>query len=367
MSRPARIAIQVDSLLAGGAERVAVEVACALDPARFAPVVLVTRGTGPLEPLLREAGVETIVLGRSGRMFSPRKLARAVRVVRSCDLLHVHKLEGSAWGSLIARLARRPLIAHEHIWFGEPSRTRRLLYRFVIGPSAARIVGVSSVVSQSVIDDGAPAGKVSTIPNGVHTGVSVSRGEARAELGLAADARVVGIVARLRPQKRHEALLRAVALLDAEGRDFVCCVLGDGPRRDELEQLTRSLDIEHRVLFTGERPGAARLFAAFDVSVICSSSEGLPLAGLEAMASGVPLVATAVSSLPELLEDGAGILVPLGDDVALAHAIATLLDDPDLAARLAATAVRRVEEHYTFEGMITAIEALYDSVLGGAP
>lgn len=364
VTRPARIAIQVDSLLAGGAERVAVEVACALDPARFAPLVLVTRGSGPLEPLLLESGVETIVLGRSGRMFSPRKLARAVRAVRSCDLLHVHKLEGAAWGSLIARLARRPLVAHEHIWFGEPNRTRRLLYRFLIGPSAARIVCVSSVVTQSVIDDGAPAGKVTTIPNGVRTGLAISREEARAELGLAPEAQVIGIVARLRPQKRHDALLRAVAILDAEDREFVCCVLGDGPRREELEQLAHDLGIEHRLLFAGERPAAARLFPAFDVSVICSSSEGLPLAGLEAMASGVPLVATAVSALPELLGGGAGILVPLGDDPALARAIAAVLDDSGLAARLAATAVARVEQLYTFEGMIAALESLYDEVLG---
>ena len=150
---------QVHHLLAGGAERVAVEVACALDRTRFTPLVVVTRGTGPLEPLLREAGVETLILGRAGKLFSPRKLARAVRAVRSCDLLHVHKLEGSAWGCLIGRLARRPVVAHEHSFYGEPNRVRRLLYRFWIGRSAGD--------SNSIVNGNAPSPTVgcSRTPN----------------------------------------------------------------------------------------------------------------------------------------------------------------------------------------------------------
>ncbi len=363
MARPRPIAIQVDSLLAGGAERVAVEVACALDRTRFTPNVLVTRSTGPLAALLDEGGVRTVILDRH-RGFSPGKLARAVRVVRSCELLHVHKLEGGAWGSLIARAAHRPMIAHEHIWFGEPSRTRAFLYRFIIGPTATWIVGVSDVVSRSVIADGAPAAKVRTIPNGVRLGVAISREAARAELGLPLDAKVVGIIARLRPQKRHEALLEATAMLAARGRDFITCIVGDGLLRPGLEAQAKMLGIGDRVVFAGERPEAARLAAAFDVSVICSSTEGLPLAALEAMASGVPLVATAVSALPELLEGGAGVLVPPADDAALADAIDALLTDAPRARAFADVALARVRERYTFEGMVAAIETLYDDVLG---
>lgn len=365
MRPPARVAIVIDSLLAGGAERVAVEVALALDPERFRPLVLASRQSGPLEAVLREGGVEYAVLGRRWG-FAPAKLARALRLVRGCELVHAHKLEGAAWGALLARAARRPLVAHEHIWHGQPDRRRTLLYRWWIGPAAKRIVCVSRVVAESVVADGAPSDRIRLVPNGVRLDARVDRGLARAELGLPPDARVVGIVARLRPQKRHEALLRAAAILRSAGEEFLVCIVGDGERRSELEHLATELGVGDRVLFAGERPEAARLATAFDVSVICSSFEGLPLAGLEALAAGVPLVATAVSAMPELVEDGAGVLVPPGDDRALAAAIRELLADPTGARAIGARGRERVRERYTFERMVDTLESIYDEVIADA-
>lgn len=359
--RPMRIVILIDALIMGGAERLAVDIACALDRTRFEPVVLVTRYTGILEQPLREANVPFVILGRK-HGFHPRRLARAVRLVRNSDLLHAHKLAGSAWGVLIAALARRPLIAHEHIWFEDDSPMRRMLYRFVIGPAAERIVGVSEVVSESVIADGAPADKVVSISNGVRLGVAIDREEARRRLGLPADATVVGIAARLRPQKRHEAFIRAAAELKQRGDTSLFCILGDGPRRDELEALTRDLDVEDKVRFVGEYPDGATLVSAFDIAVMCSDVEGLPLAGLECMAAGVPLIATAVSALPRMLDGGAGVLVPLGDDSALADAIGELVADPERARAIGARGHERVVERYTFAGMIASLEELYDDV-----
>jgi glycosyltransferase involved in cell wall biosynthesis len=362
VARPARIAILIDALITGGAERVAVDVACALDRTRFEPVVLVTRYSGPLERDLRTHGIAAVVLDRR-HGFSPRKFARAVRLTRSCDLLHAHKLAGSAWGSLIARAADRPLVAHEHIWFGDESRVRRLLYRYLIGPTARRIVCVSDVVADSVVADGAPRERVETIPNGVDLAAPLPRARARELLGLGEDEVVVGIVARLRPQKRHEALLEAAALLKARGLPFTVCVVGDGPRREELESLSERLDVTDRVVFAGEHEDAARLAAAFDVAVMCSSAEGMPLSGLEAMAAGVPLVATAVSALPQLLAGGAGVLVEPEDDVALADAIEELMTHPDRARAIGEEGRRRVHSGYSFESMMRSLEETYDEVL----
>ena len=362
VARPARIVILIDALITGGAERVAVDVACSLDRARFEPVVLVTRYSGPLEGQLREHSVPVVVLDRR-HGFAPRKLLRAVRLARSSDLIHAHKLQGSAWASLIARLAGRPMIAHEHIWFGDEGVSRRLLYRFVIGPTARRIVCVSDVVAESVVADGAPRDRVLTIPNGVDLDAPISRPEARRVLGLPDNGVVVGIVARLRPQKRHEALLEATAALKARGIQFSVCILGDGPRRAELEALSERLGVSDRVIFTGEHADAARLASAFDVAVMCSSAEGLPLSGLESMAAGVPLVATAVSALPQLLADGAGVLVEPDDNLALADAIEKLLADPATARSIGETGRRRVRSHYSVESMMSALQRTFEDVL----
>ena len=263
--------------------------------------------------------------------FSPRKFARAVRLTRSCDLLHAHKLAGSAWASLIARAADRPLVAHEHIWFGDESRVRRLLYRYLIGPTARRIVCVSDVVADSVVADGAPRERVETIPNGVDLAAPLPRAQARELLGLGEDEVVAGSWRDSGPRSGTRPFSRRPPCSRAAGIPFTVCVVGDGPRREELESLAERLDVTDRVVFAGEHEDAARLAAAFDVAVMCSSAEGMPLSGLEAMAAGVPLVATAVSALPQLLADGAGVLVEPEDDVALADAIEELLAHPDRA------------------------------------
>ena len=238
-----------------------------------------------------------------------------------------------------------------------------MLYRYLIGPTARRIVCVSDVVADSVVADGAPRDRVETIPNGVDLAAPLPRAQARELLGLGEDQVVVGIVARLRPQKRHEALLEAAALLKGRGLAFTVCVVGDGPRREELESLAERLDVTDRVTFAGEHEDAARLAAAFDVAVMCSSAEGMPLSGLESMAAGVPLVATAVSALPQLLAGGAGVLVEPEDDVALADAIEELLAHPDRARAIGEEGRRRVHSGYSFESMMRSLEETFDEVL----
>jgi glycosyltransferase involved in cell wall biosynthesis len=361
---PTRVLVMLDSLRAGGAERVAVEAACALDRDRFEPHVLVTRYGGPLEDVLRRAGVRYTVLGRR-RGFSPRRLARAHTLVRGSELLHTHMLGSALWGGLLARAARRPLVVHEHTWSGEQSRMRSVGYRRWLTPFASRIVCVSELVARSVTADGGRPGQVTVIHNGVRVESALPREEARRELDLPADAVVVGIVARLRPEKAHEVLIRAVARLGSEeARDVVLCVVGDGERRDELQSLAGDLGIAERVVWAGERPDAARLASAFDVAVICSWWEGLPLAALEALAGGVPLVATSVGALPELLSDDAGVLVPPGDERALSAAIGALAADAEARERIGKRGLERVRADYSFEGMISALERLYDEVLG---
>ncbi|MCW2927423.1 MAG: glycosyltransferase [Thermoleophilia bacterium] len=364
--RPVRITTMVDSLMAGGAERVAVEVACGIDRTRFEPHVLVTRGDGPLRDLLERANVPFTMLQRTDVLdFAPWRAAH--RHLRDhADLLHSHKFGSNAWGALLARTARVPLVVHEHNFSDQPSRSRRMIDRQWIARRAKRVLCVSESVADIERACGVPASLIEVVPNGVRPDASWPRGAARAELGLVDGSFTIGIVGRLRPEKAHEVLLEAVAQLARAGRPVRACIVGDGPRQEELQLLAGRLGIDGRVTWAGERRDAATLASAFDVGVICSHWEGLPLAALESMAAGVPLVATTVGGLPLLLEGGAGSLVPTADPTALAAAIATLMDDEPARLALGAAGHERVLERYSFDGMVRRIESIYDEVLAAS-
>lgn len=362
--RPIRVTTMVDSLLAGGAERVAVELACALDRERFESHVLVTRDDGPLREVLERAGVPFTILGRTDALdLRPWRVAHR-HLVEDADVLHSHKFGSNAWGALLARTARVPLVVHEHNFSQEPSRSRRLIDRRWIASRARRVMCVSESVADIERACGVPDRLIELVPNGVRIDDAWPRGAARAELGLSHASFTVGIVGRLRPEKAHEVLLEAIAQLAVtQGRDVRLCIVGDGPRSAELQLLAGKLGIASRVTWAGERRDAATLASAFDAGVICSHWEGLPLAALESMAAGVPLVASAVGGLPTLLEGGAGLLVPPADAGQLANAIAQLMDDDAARATIAAAGHRRVAERYSFDGMVRRVQDIYVDVL----
>src|SRR5690348_12733517 len=145
--RPWRIAMLLDSFDSGGAERIAVEVACSLDRERYVPTVLATRHGGSLEDVLARAGVEYAVLGRR-HGFSPRKFRRAHRVLRDVDLIHSHKLGSNLWGALLSRTTSVPLVAREPTFSGTRTRLRTFGYRRWIAPIARCIICPSTIVAE---------------------------------------------------------------------------------------------------------------------------------------------------------------------------------------------------------------------------
>jgi glycosyltransferase involved in cell wall biosynthesis len=358
---PIRIVMLVDSFLAGGAERIAVEVACGLDRTLFEPMVIATRSGGPLQVKLQSEGIPHLVLGRR-RGFSPLKLLKAHRAIAGAGILHAHKYGSNMWGALLARTTRVPLVVREPTFNGVRSKRRSLGYRYWVAPVARRVICPTEVVARSLVEDGFSPGQISVIPNGVPLDAALSRAEARAELDLDGQARVVGIVARLRLEKAHEVLFRAVAHIAGARPDLRLAVVGDGSRRDELKQLARELGIEDVVVWAGERRDARRVVSAFDVGVICSSWEGLPVAALETMAAGVPLVATRVGTMPEILAGGAGALVAVGDDRGLADTLARLLDDAEEARAIGERGRERIRREHAFERMIKEFVDVYDEV-----
>ncbi|MBE0467024.1 MAG: glycosyltransferase family 4 protein, partial [Candidatus Desulforudis sp.] len=231
---------------------------------------------------------------------------------------------------------------------------------------ADRVIAVADSLRAELVALGvAPPERVVTVHNGVTFRDSMSRGSPEAfrrELGLSADRPVVGTVARLAPQKGVEYLLRAGAELAGAGRPVHLVIVGDGPLREMLTREAISLGAD--VLFLGHRPDAAALMAAFDLFALPSVTEGLPLALLEAMAGGCPVVATRVGGVPEAVVDGTtGWLVPPADPAALAAAVAAALDDPVRRAELAAAGRERVRQVFTDARMVEKTLAVYREAL----
>jgi glycosyltransferase involved in cell wall biosynthesis len=183
---------------------------------------------------------------------------------------------------------------------------------------------------------------------------AAARGSARAALGLSPGITVVAFVGRLSPEKAPEVLLRAV-----RGTGLTLLVAGEGPLRDVLEAEADA----GQVRFLGFLPDVASVLAAADVLALPSRTEGLPMAALEAMAAGLPVVASAVGSLPEVLADGAGVLVPPGDVSALRRALERL-SSPKVRAAVGAEGRRRVESRYAATTMARRYrELLYQPAL----
>jgi glycosyltransferase involved in cell wall biosynthesis len=208
-----------------------------------------------------------------------------------------------------------------------------------------------------------PLRKLHYVPNGVHLTKrsDAERTSARSRLGVTDDQFVFLCVGRLNPVKDLGTLIRAVSLLPEDITQSVRLYLaGEGSERATLEQLRDHLGLNRKVMFLGARGDVAELLNAGDGFVMSSKTEGLPMALLEAMAAGLPCVATAVGGIPQLLADGRGLLVPPEDAASLAHAMAAIVRSPQLAKELTAAALLSVERDYD----LRAVTQRYLTLLG---
>jgi glycosyltransferase involved in cell wall biosynthesis len=235
------------------------------------------------------------------------------------------------------------------------------------------VLAISESVAHFAIEQqGFPRELVEILHNPVdlgrfRPGTANSRSAGRAELGLAQDASVVICVARFDPVKGVDVLLEAWPEVVSMNRRSTLLLAGDGPLRESLEQQARALGITESIRFLGYRSDVESLLHTADICVVPSRSEGLSLAAVEAMASGLPVVASRVGGIPEVVEDGrTGLLVEAENPKALASAITRLLGDTPLRIRLAASAGRAAQA-YDIEAYCARLEALYQRLAGHAP
>jgi glycosyltransferase involved in cell wall biosynthesis len=364
-----RILLIVPTLDRCGAEKQLTLLACGLPRDRFETHVCVLTRDGPLRAVLDEADIPVTLIGKSWKIdpLAYWRLCQHIRRLQP-DLVHTWLFAANAYGRHAAWRA-----GVKHVLAGERcvdpwKRWHELAIDRYLARRTDRLVTNSRGVVEFYRQHGLPADKFAVIPNAVQPAApsSVTRGELLAELGLPPQSRLIGAVNRLWPQKRVKDLIWAADLLKVVRDDTHLLIVGDGPQRWRLERYRDQIEIADRVRFLGERSDVPRLMPHFDCLWLGSEYEGQSNAVLEAMAAGVPVVATEIAGNRDLVVHGeTGFLVPVGDRAGFARWTHRLLDDPDLAQRCGQASVARVRDEFSLEKMIQRHVALYDEILGG--
>lgn len=366
-----RVLTLLDSLYAaGGAERLAVQITLGLDPERFERTLVATRKRkdAPFVEDLEAAGVRVLQLERRGK-WDVAAFRPLLRELRRTDVVHAHKFGSNVWAAAFGSLLRVPVIVtHEHTWSYVGQPVRRFLDRELISRRSSAFVAVSRDDARKMVEvEGVEPGKIRFLPNGIAPLAPPTGKDVRAELGLGADAPVLLSVGVLRPQKALEVLVDATAHLRAEHPGVRVLIAGTGPEEDRLRARIAERGVEENVVLLGNRRDVPDLLTVADVCVSSSDFEGSPLAVMEYMAAGKPVVATAVGGVPDLIEEGAhGFLVPPRDPEALAERCARLLRSPELRATLGEAARSRQREEFDLDAMVRRVEELYLELLASS-
>jgi glycosyltransferase involved in cell wall biosynthesis len=346
-------------------EQVVVALATELKARGHRPHVVCTYRRGPLADNVVAKGVpvhECFFASALDNLGSKR-LSRVLKDINA-DVVHSHT---GVWLGAVTAARRAGIAATCHTEHGLTGHEgwKLQLQQMVAARLTAALVAVSDQL-QAVIAERAiiSRSRVLRIDNGVsvpqHARDDGVRAEVRAELDLLEDDVLIGTAGRLQHLKGFDVLIEA--LDHAEFKNRVTVVLaGDGEDRQSLESAARNSPVP--IQFLGERRDVERLMRAYDVFVLPSRSEGLPMALLEAMAAGLGIVATAVGEVPKAIENEAGIVVPALDPKALAAALSRMVDDVNLRNHCGSIARARVEAIYSRSGMVDAYESLYERLM----
>lgn len=360
------------TLNAAGAEVLVRDLAAATED-RYRTIVVALDSDGPLRTAFEARGVEVHVLRRRpGVDWSCATRIASIARRRRASIIHAHQYTPFFYAAL-ARLAgarRCRLVFTEHgRHYPDRRRTKRVLANRLLVRLAHRITAVGESVADKLIrNEGIPRRRIAVIHNGVDpdrfpTLDACERNTLRASIGVAPEATLILHVAGFRPVKDHPTALRAFARLAARDPDAVLAFAGTGPGQPDAERLAESLGIADRVRFLGARDDVPRLWAAADIALLTSFSEGVSVAALEAMASRRPMVATNVGGNGEVVAHGeTGFLAPREDDAAIAEALARLAASPTLRARMGRAARHRLNARFTQRAMHEAFDRLYRSL-----
>lgn len=349
----------------GGAESVVRELAIAKSAASQHIVAALIDDSGPHAFLdgLEKRGCPLVRIPAGGRRYG-RQVRQVATVLRSlgADILHTHVYHADIIGYLAGQRCGIPTVATAHGFTGGDRTIRlyewldmRVLRRF------DRVICVSDAMRRHLLENGLRPERLRVVRNGLSWTPGANRAAAREQLGLPADARVIGWIGRLSHEKGADLLLDAMSQLDSSN---VCAALiGNGPQRSEIEaRLRASPGLGSRVRLLGSVANAAMFLAAFDALAITSRTEGLPITLLEALNARVPVVSFAVGGVPEVIDQEGAWLAPAGDVFALAAQVRTLLSHPELAVQKAARAHEIVCERFHVSRCIRDLDDVYQGL-----
>lgn len=365
---PVRILHLIVELSIGGAQSALLRLLKHLDRQRFEPqVACYYNGDGVVARQIRANGIPVIDLGMSGkyRIDAFWRFYRLLRTQRP-TILHTWMFHANISGRLIGKLAGVPLIISSERTMGQEGIFRRWVDRSTVGLTNS-VVCVSQSVSRFAQDTiGLPVSKLTVIPNGIDLDQYdqlLSQGEARGKFNLPKEALIVGAIGRPRPVKGYLYLVEAFARL-ADTYPAACLVfIGNGPDRPNLIDKVRSLGLEDRVIFLDDQTDIPGLLPAIDILAVPSLYEGMPNVVIEAMAAGVPVVATNVGGTQEVIINGeTGILVPPQDANALSEGISSLLQKPDLRRQIGLSGQQRAYKFYNIQNTVQQTQLLYDKL-----
>ena len=363
----------VHSLRVGGAEVLVAQLARATSP--FYRVVFACLDElGTLGEQLRQEGYPLEILGRRSGLDwrCSLRLTRFLRL-HQVSVIHAHQYTPFFYGITARLLYPRPAILFtEHgRHFPDYPRRKRMLFNRLMLRRRDRIVGVGRAVRQALIqNEGISPHRVSVVYNGIdlqrYGSANQERAAVRKEMGLEPDDFVILQVARMDYLKDHATAIRTIARLASPCPRVKLLLAGEGPELEKVQGQVDNLNVSSQVKFLGLRKDVPRLLAAADLFLLTSISEGIPLTVIEAMAAGLPVVATRVGGMGELVQEGTtGMLASSGDDAGLADHVLKLIADPARRSRMGEQGRQRAHSVFSQEQMLAGYLKLYQEQLEG--
>ena len=358
---PIPVAIFVDRFIPGGTQRQLIELLKRIDRRRFRVHPVCFHDDGPWTSRVAELGdpIARFPINGFGKPATVRQLVRFARWCRQNEIavLHTWEIYSNVFGLPGAALARVPLRIGSRRGLGGPPAVRRL--QTLACRTAHRMVANSGAAANQLIDQGIPKRRIDII----HNGIDLSLFPTRRDFSRA---RTITMVACLREGKRVDVLIAAAARIIARYPDVQFQIVGDGPCRERLVEQAAATGVLPRIRFMGHRDDVPAILSSSDLFVLPSESEASPNVILEAMAAALPVVASRVGGIPELVDDGVtGHLVPSGNPDALAAALLDLLEHSGKRTAFGRSGRTRIEQQYSFDRMVAQFETLYVSGAAG--
>jgi glycosyltransferase involved in cell wall biosynthesis len=369
-TRRTRVVYLAHTLAVGGAEEMILNLVRHL-PAAFEPVVVCIDQPGPIGAEIQNTGVTFHSLGLRPGLRRPFDLIRLQQFIHGLEptIVHTFLLTASLYGRFAAMLARVPIVIGTEVNIYERKQPlHRVAERWLMAGTDAVITSADSVRDFYVDQVAADPDKVAVIYNAVDWSqlhASTDRATVRAELGVPIDVPVAGIIARLTEQKAHRVLFDALASRP-ELHALQVIVVGDGELRADLQRRVEQLGLSGRVHFVGARRDLGNILGAVDMFLMPSLWEGLPLSLVLAMGAGLPVIASRVAGIPEIVQDNVnGLLVDPNDATQLAAAMVRLVEDQSLRAALGEAAKAFVLPRFGIARYVASVTSLYDRLLTG--